>query len=338
MKEGGEGRGVRVEGEDKKPKIVIILGPTAVGKTDLVLDLAMDFGGEIISADSMQVYRHLDIGTSKPTREQRSRVPHHLIDIVDPDEEFSAALFNRQAGEIIRDLHGRKTIFVAGGTGLYIRALTGGIIEGPGPDAALRKRYRKRLESEDREVLYARLREMDPEAAGRIHPHDAVRIIRALEIAEISGEKISQKQSRHGFRETRFDYKKIGLYRDREELYRRIDGRAGQMVEDGLVRETEHVLRLGYDEKIKPLQSLGYRYIMQYIRDNMTLDDALRSMQRDTRHYARRQMTWFRRESDIEWFHPDDAGQIKDRINRFLSSRQDGVQSLPGGADSLKNP
>jgi len=322
-----------------KPRLIALVGATGVGKTQMALDLAGRLGGEIVSADSMQVYRGMDIGTAKPTPEERKRIPHHLLDVVDPDEPFDVARYCLLAREAIARLHQeKKTVLVVGGTGLYIRALTGGIIEGPGPDAALRKRYRKRLESEDREVLYARLREMDPEAAGRIHPHDAVRIIRALEIAEISGEKISQKQSRHGFRETRFDYKKIGLYRDREELYRRIDGRAGQMVEDGLVRETEHVLRLGYDEKIKPLQSLGYRYIMQYIRDNMTLDDALRSMQRDTRHYARRQMTWFRRESDIEWFHPDDAGQIKDRINRFLSSRQDGVQPLPGGADSLKNP
>ncbi|MGE5798869.1 MAG: tRNA (adenosine(37)-N6)-dimethylallyltransferase MiaA, partial [Syntrophaceae bacterium] len=215
----------------EKPKIVIILGPTAVGKTDIALDLAAGFGGEIISADSMQVYRHLDIGTSKPTREERARVPHHLIDIVDPDEEFSAALFSRQAEGIIGDLHGRKPIFVAGGTGLYIRALTGGIIEGPGPDEERRKLYRERLESQDRQALYARLKELDPEAAGRIHPHDGVRIIRALEIAELAGEPISEKHRRHGFRQVRYECLKVGLYRDREELYRRIDSRAAQMVE-----------------------------------------------------------------------------------------------------------
>ena len=314
----------------EKPKIVIILGPTAVGKTDIALDLATGFGGEIISADSMQVYRHLDIGTSKPTREERSRVPHHLIDIVDPDEEFSAALFSRQAEGIIGDLHGRKTIFVAGGTGLYIRALTGGIIEGPGPDEDRRKLCRERLESQDRQALYARLKEMDPEAAGRIHPHDGVRIIRALEIAELAGEPISEKQRRHGFRQVRYECLKVGLYRDREELYRRIDSRAGQMVEAGLVRETEEIIRLGYDENVKPLQSLGYRYFIQYIKDKMTLDEALRSMQRDTRHYARRQMTWFRREGDIEWFHPDEAGQIRARIDRFLGGRQDGFRPGSG--------
>jgi len=324
--------------ETRKPKIIIILGPTAVGKTDLALDLATGFGGEIISADSMQVYRHLDIGTSKPTREERARVPHHLIDIIDPDEEFSAALFSRQAEGIIGDLQGRKTIFVAGGTGLYIRALTGGIIEGPGPDEDRRKLYRERLAGEDKVVLYARLKEMDPEAAGRIHPHDGVRIIRALEIAELDGEPISEKQRRHGFRQVRYECLKVGLYRDREELYHRIDSRAKQMVEAGLVRETEEILRLGYDDYIKPLQSLGYRYFIQYIKGKMTLDEALRSMQRDSRHYARRQMTWFRGEGDIEWFHPDEAGRIKVRIDRFLGSRQDGVQPGLGGDDSLKNP
>jgi len=323
---------------ERKPKIVIILGPTAVGKTDLALDVASAFDGEIISADSMQVYRHLDIGTSKPTREERDRVPHHLIDIIDPDEEFSAALFSRHAGSIIGDLHGRKAVFVAGGTGLYLRALTGGIIEGPGPDADRRKTYREKLESEDREALYARLKERDPEAAGRIHPRDGVRIIRALEIAELDGEPISAKQRRHGFRQVRYEFLKIGLYRDREELYLRIDSRAAQMVEAGLVRETEQALRLGYDEKIKPLQSLGYRYFIQYIKGKMALDEAVRSMQRDTRHYARRQMTWFRGESDIEWFHPDEAGQIRARIGRFLGSGKDGVQPQPGGDDSLKNP
>ena len=196
----------------------------------------------------MQVYRHLDIGTSKPTREERVRVPHHLIDVVDPDGEFSAALFNRQAEGIIGDLHGRKTIIVAGGTGLYIRALTGGIIEGPGPDEGLRKIYRTRLESEDRESLYARLEARDPEAAGRIHPHDAVRIIRALEIAELAGEPISEKQRRHGFRQVRYEFLKVGLYRDREELYRRIDSRASQMIEAGLVEETEKILGMGYNQ------------------------------------------------------------------------------------------
>jgi tRNA dimethylallyltransferase len=269
----------------------------------------------------MQVYRHLDIGTSKPTRQERERVPHHLIDIVDPDGEFNAALFRGLADGIIGRLQGKKSVFVVGGTGLYVRALTGGLIEGPGPDEELRKSYRDELEREDPETLYERLRELDPRAAGRIHPHDTVRIVRALEIAELTGEPISEKQGQHGFREARYDYLKIGLYRDREELYRRIDCRAAQMVEAGLVDETAKILGMGYSDKLKPLQSLGYRYFIQYINKKMTLEEALRSMQRDTRHYARRQMTWFRGEGDIVWFHPDEAASLKERIDSFLNRR-----------------
>jgi tRNA dimethylallyltransferase len=306
---------------ERKPRIVIILGPTAVGKTELALEIASSLGGEIISADSMQVYRHLDIGTSKPSRRERERVPHHLIDIVDPDGEFNAALFRGLADGIIGRLQGEKTVFVVGGTGLYVRALTGGLIEGPGPDGEMRKSYRAGLEREDPAALYERLRELDPRAADRIHPHDTVRIVRALEIAELTGEPISEKQGQHGFREARYDCLKIGLYRDREELYRRIDDRAEQMVDAGLVDETAKILKMGYSEKLKPLQSLGYRYFIQYINDEMTLEEALRSMQRDTRHYARRQMTWFRGDGDILWFHPDEAASLNKRIDSFFNRR-----------------
>jgi tRNA dimethylallyltransferase len=306
---------------EEKPKIVIILGPTAVGKTDISLELASSFAGEIVSADSMQVYRHLDIGTSKPTRQERERVPHHLIDIVDPDGEFNAALFRGLADGIIGKLQGEKAVFVVGGTGLYVRALTGGLIEGPGPDEELRKSYRDEMEREDPAALYERLRELDPRAAGRIHPHDTVRIVRALEIAELTGEPISEKQGQHGFRESRYEYLKIGLFRDREELYRRIDDRAAQMIEAGLVDETAKILGMGYSEKIRPLQSLGYRYFIQYINGRATLEEALRSMQRDTRRYARRQMTWFRGEGDIVWFHPDQTASLKERIDSFLNRR-----------------
>ncbi len=304
---------------EEKPKIVIILGPTAVGKTDLAMEMASDFNGEIISADSMQVYRHLDIGTSKPTREERERVPHHLIDIVDPDGDFNAALFNRLADGIIRDRYGKKTLFVVGGTGLYFRVLTGGLIEGPGPDEDLRKSYRDELQREDPSTLYERLRKLDSQAAGRIHPRDTVRLVRALEIAELTGIPISEIQRRHGFREARYDYLKIGLYRDREDLYRRIDSRAELMVAAGLADETTRIIGMGYSENLKPLQSLGYRYFIQYIRQKTTLDEALKSMQRDTRHYARRQMTWFRGEEGIEWFHPDEEGSVKKRIGSFLN-------------------
>ena len=306
---------------EKKPKIVIIVGPTAVGKTDIALDLASVFDGEIISADSMQVYRHLDIGTSKPTREQQARVPHHLIDVVDPDGEFNAALFRGLADGVIGQLQGKKAVFLVGGTGLYVRVLTGGIIEGPGPDEELRKSYREEMERKTLDILYRRLQELDPGAAGRIHPHDRVRIIRALEIVELTGEAISDKQGQHGFHDRRYEYLKIGLYRDREDLYARIDRRAEQMVKAGLIEETERIIRMGYDEKLKPFQSLGYRYFIQYINGQLVLEEALQSMQRYTRHYARRQMTWFRGEGDIVWFHPDEAASLTERIDSFLNRR-----------------
>jgi len=321
---------------EKKPKIVIILGPTAVGKTDLSLDLASEFNGEIVSADSMQVYRHLDIGTSKPSPQERKRVPHHLIDVVNPDEEFSAARFNETAGGIIGALEGRKAVFVVGGTGLYVRALTGGLIEGPAAD--LRRSYREAMEREDRERLHGRLRLLDPRAAERIHPRDRVRIVRALETAELTGEPISEKQRRHGFRDVRYETLKIGLYRDREELYRRIDSRAAQMVEEGLAGETEKILGMGYHEKLKPLQTLGYRYFIRYLKGGMALEEALRSMQRDTRHYARRQMTWFRAEAGIEWFHPSEAEAVRTRIAGFLHRRPGGRAHGSKGLDPLKNP
>jgi tRNA dimethylallyltransferase len=182
----------------------------------------------------------------------------------------------------------------------------------------LRRSYRDELEREDPTALYERLRELDSKAADRIHPHDTVRIIRALEIAELTGEPISEKHEQHRFREARFDCLKIGLYRDREELYRRIDSRAELMVESGLVDETRKIIDMGYSDNSKPLQSLGYKYFIHYIKGRTSLEEALRSMQRDTRHYARRQMTWFRAEGDIEWFHPDEAGPVKERIDTFL--------------------
>ena len=262
---------------------------------------------------------------------------HHLIDIIEPDGEFNAALFSRLAEGIIRDRHGKKNIFVAGGTGLDIRSSPGGIIEGPNPDEDLRKSLRDELEREDPTALYERLRELDSKAAERIHPRDAVRIIRALETAVLTGKSISEKQEQHRFREARYDYLMIGLYRDREELYRRIDSRAKLMVEAGLVDETAKIIAMGYSENEKPLQSLGYKYFIHYIKGEATLEEALGSMQRDTRHYARRQMTWFRREGEIEWF--TRRSGIRERANRYLpQTRLRAAANSSGAPDSLKNP
>ncbi len=308
--------------ESLRPKIVIILGPTGTGKTELSLALAPGLHAEIISADSMQVYRYMDIGTAKPSPEERRRVKHHLIDVVDPDGDFNAALFVEKADEIIHRLHREgRTVLVVGGTGLYIRALTGGLIEGPGPDREFRRRLREDLERFGAAYLHARLKERDRAAASRIGVNDSVRIIRALEVLERGGVPISRRQGEHGFRENRYDFLKIGLQIPRQELYERINRRCKEMIEKGIVDEVRHLLERGYGESTKALQSLGYKYILGHIRCGLTLEEALLLMQRDTRNFAKRQITWFRAEKDIEWYDPRDRESIRERVEAFLTPR-----------------
>ena len=310
----------RAVAEEKlRPKIVIILGPTGTGKTDLSLKLAPDLDAEIISADSMQVYRFMDIGTAKPSPGDQSRVRHHLIDIVDPDEQFNAARFAGKAGEIIRRLIADgRTVLVVGGTGLYIRALTGGLIDGPSPDREYRRRQREDLKKFGAVHLYERLMELDATAARRIGVNDAMRIIRALEVYERSGESISQKQETHGFRQRCYDFLKIGLQLPRQELYDRINRRCEDMIERGIVDEVRKLLARGYEEKARTLHSLGYKHIISYIRGHLPLEEALRLMQRDTRNFAKRQITWFGADDDIEWFSPRDEESILARVRGFL--------------------
>ena len=209
-----------------KPKLVIVLGPTAVGKSDTVLDLALKFGAEIISADSQQVYRHMDIGTAKPSSEQREKIAHHLIDIVDPDEEFNAAMFRNLASEVAYKLANRKKrIIICGGTGLYIKALTKGLFDGPGRDPQIRQALEWEIEEHGIGALYHRLEQVDPESAMRIHPNDRQRITRALEVYDATGRRITEWQSEHRFNDLLFDVFQIGLDRQRSELYDRIDRR-----------------------------------------------------------------------------------------------------------------
>lgn len=311
-----------MSGETLRPKIVIILGPTGTGKTDLSLTLAPELNAEIISADSMQVYRFMDIGTAKPSPEERKRVRHHLIDVVNPDEDFNAALFAEKAGAVIERLHREgRAVLVVGGTGLYIRALTGGLIEGPGPDRELRSRLRGELEKFGAAHLHERLKERDRAAASRIGVNDAVRIIRALEVIEGGGGSISERQKAHRFRERRYDFLKIGLQLPRQELYDRINRRCEEMVERGLADEVQRLLNEGYGEETPALQSLGYRHIVGYLRGRFTLEEALRLMQRDTRNFAKRQITWFKAEKDIEWFNPEARENLLARAGAFLRRR-----------------
>jgi tRNA dimethylallyltransferase len=302
-----------------RPKIVVIAGPTAGGKSGAAMELAGLFEAEIINADSMQVYRYLDIGTAKPTPEERKLVKHHVIDILYPDEEFSAALYREAAQGAIVDIEARgKRAMVVGGTGLYIKALTSGLIRGGEVDPTIRKRLQDEAQSEGRERLYERLREVDPATAEQLHPHDTYRIIRALEVYERTGRPISALRKKHLFKEGPYECLKIGLQVEREELYERIDARVDHMIKQGLTEEVERILKMGYAPSLKAMQSLGYKQIIAYLQGEYDLAEAIRLIKRDTRRYARRQVTWFKGDREIRWVEfPKDRGVVKDIIERF---------------------
>jgi tRNA dimethylallyltransferase len=319
---------------DPKPRLIVLAGPTGVGKTELALQLAAIFGGEIISADAMQVYRFMDIGTAKPTVEQRSRVKHHMLDVVDPDEPFNAALFIQQAQPVIEALHTeRKPIFVVGGTGLYIKALLGGLFAGPRADETLRASYRAALLAHGPAHLYEELKRKDEHAARRINANDAVRIMRALEVFEISGQSIIEQQRQHHFGQRRYDYLKIGLMMERQPLFDRIGQRTDQMMTGGFVDEVRRLLERGYTGTLKPMQSLGYRHIVRHFHGLQDLPDAVHAIKRDTRRYAKRQMTWFGSDREMIWFRPDDRDAIEKTVASFLSEGSD--HNIPGSQNSL---
>jgi tRNA dimethylallyltransferase len=302
----------------EKVPLVIINSPTATGKTELAINLALEFGGEIISADSLQVYRYLDIGTAKPSREQRNKVKHHMIDFVDPDEEFNAAIFAEQARIIITDLaKQRKPIFIVGGTGLYIRALLRGIIETPTVDKNIRNYYRQLRDQHGKEYLYNLLQQRDAAASRKINPNDSVRVIRALEVLEQTGESISAKQKRHSFADCPYKTYKIGLQLARAELKQRIIMRTEKMIAYGLVDEVKSILDRGYSYNLKPLQSLGYKQVIGFLRKEYDWENALDLINRDTWHYAKRQLTWFAADKEINWFNQDSFGNISENVEKF---------------------
>ena len=304
-----------------KPRLICIVGPTGVGKTAMALELADRWGGEIVSADSMQVYRHMDIGTAKPTPEERSRISHHLLDVVNPDEPFDASLYIRLANGIIADLQREeRPIFVVGGTGLYIRALFGGLIAGPGADETLRQTLRQEMNRLGKSHLYEKLRARDEKAAARIDPHDGVRIIRALEVLKLTGRSIVDHQQEHRFREAPYEILRIGLYLDRERLNDRIERRTDRMIADGFAEEVRHLLDMGYTESLKSMQSLGYRTMVSFLAGRQSLEEAVRLIKRDSCRYAKRQMTWFAADREVGWLDPGDVDAASRQIGLFQNS------------------
>jgi tRNA dimethylallyltransferase len=304
-----------------KPKIVAIVGPTATGKSGLALDLAEKLGGEIISADSVQVYRGFDIGTAKLSPEERRKVPHHLIDILAPESDYSAASFRNQADRIIHRLQEKgKAIFVVGGTGLYLKVLSRGLFHGPGGDPYLRDSLRQKAEGEAEGYLHGELEKVDPEAASRLHPHDTFRILRALEVYRHSRKPLSQFQKEHGFRESPYQILKIGLTADRQELYRRIESRVDSMMEKGWLKEIQDILNQGISPRVKPMQSLGYKRLVSFLAGELDWTQAVNLIKQDTRRYAKRQITWFKADPDIFWFSagPESSPRIQEKVRDFF--------------------
>jgi tRNA dimethylallyltransferase len=303
-----------------KPKLVIVLGPTAVGKSEVALQLAQCINSEIVNADSQQVYRHMDIGTGKPSMDDQQRVRHHLIDIVDPDEEFNAAFYRQLATAAIDDIQKRgKNVVVCGGTGLYLKALTHGLFTGPGQDPELRRGLEQELNENGLTALYQRLVEIDASVLSSIHPNDRQRIIRALEVYHSTGKPISVWQKEHAFQEERFEVLKIGLMRGRAELYDLINRRSEQMLESGLLDEVRGLISRGYNLELKPLRSVGYRQIGEVLQGGKTVVEALDEMKQETRRLAKRQLTWYRADTNIHWYHPEkQQDEILGAARQFL--------------------
>ncbi len=302
------------------PKVVIITGPTASGKSALAVDIAERIGGQIISADSAAVYRHLDVGTAKPSAAERARVPHHLIDIIDPDQQYNAMAFVRAAdaavGEIIS---GGAIPIVAGGTGLYLKALIFGIFELPG-SSDQRHTIREALDAVPTGLLREELEKVDPPSACSIGRNDRVRIIRALEIYRLTGVPKGELAAGHGFSDKRYEAITFGLSMERRLLNERIDRRVEEMLASGIVREVEGLIGMGYGPQSPGLTTIGYKEIVDHLLGKLDLDQAVSLIKRNTRRYAKRQMTWFRKMDGVRWIeYPYDIERIIGEIRAFLS-------------------
>ena len=311
--------------EAAEPLLVVILGPTGSGKTALSLRLAQSFAGEIVNCDSVAVYRGFDVGTAKPSAAERAQAPHHLFDCLDPPQEVTAGEYARQAREVLREIAGRNHLpIVVGGTGLYLRALVEGLFAGPQRSEDLRERLRQSASRRDSRYLHRMLQRLDREAAERVHANDAAKLIRAIEVCLASRQKMSHLWRQGRDRLRGFRILRLGLDPDRAPLYERINRRAQNMFSGGLVEETAKLLEK-YGETARPLGSLGYKQAAQLLRGEASREEALRAAQQAHRNYAKRQMTWFRREPDVNWLRGfgDNEGiqsQASDLVRDFFAT------------------
>lgn len=307
--------------KDVRPKVVVICGPTALGKTSVAIHLAKRFHGEIIGADSMQIYRYMDIGTAKPTIEEQASVKHHMINIIDPDEHFDARKYAVMARDKVMDLHDQGILpFVVGGTGLYIKAFLHGLFKYGASNFGIRAQLKNDIQVHGPDFLYKQLYRRDPETAKKIHPNDTYRIIRALEIFRMTGKTLAEFHQAHGFREKPFVSLKIGLNLDRDIIYDRIDHRVDVMINSGFVNEVKVLLEMGYAPDLKSMQSIGYRHIINFLKGTWPLDETVRLLKRDTRRYAKRQLTWFKADAEVIWMEPEALDDINGQIKKFLQA------------------
>jgi tRNA dimethylallyltransferase len=302
-----------------RPKLIVVCGPTATGKTALAVELAVRLNGEIVNADSMQVYRLMDIGTAKPTPAEREAARFHLIDVADPDDTFSTGRFKDAAGQAVADILARGRLpIVAGGTGLYIKALTKGLWDGPSADHSLRRKF-KALEAAEPGLLHRRLVEVDPDRAAQVHPADLVRIERALEVLELTGKPISVWQREHAFAESPFQMLSIGLARGAGELAGAVEERVDAMMAAGWLEEVRVLREKGYGPELPSQAAIGYRELHQHFDGLRSLSETIERAKASTRRFAKRQRTWFAADGTIRWFDAvSERGAALDAAEEFL--------------------
>lgn len=301
-------------------KIITICGPTGIGKTGFAIALAKAFNAEIIGADSMQIYKYMDIGTAKPDAAELAQAPHHLVDFLDPSLDFDAGQYAQMAAQKINDITRKGRIpIIAGGTGLYIRALLYGLFRSRPVCEKTLAQLTKAAQEKGSAYLHKKLCACDPAAAQKIHPHDNFRIIRALEVFQTTGTPISLMQKKHNFASPRYQSLTLGLFMDRKTLYERIDFRVDAMIKNGLLAEVTDMVRKGYPLDLKSMQSIGYRHMGWFLKKELDFDQAIFLLKRDTRRYAKRQFTWFKKEPGIIWLKPSQLSRAKALVKEFLT-------------------
>lgn len=305
-----------------KQKIIVLAGPTAIGKTELSLSIAQNFGCEIVSMDSVQIYKYLEIGSAKPTLREREQVPHHLVDYVDPKEEYHVARYVDDAQTVISLLGEKgKVPLLVGGTGLYMKGLLEGLLAIPDIPESVRDDVRCQLREKGHDYLHGKLAQVDPLSAARIHKNDSQRLLRALEIYQATGmcwsEFLAQGKQQASQEKEKWDVIKIGLGCERKILYERINKRTNLMIEQGLLDEVKKLLKMGYSGELKALQTIGYRHMINFIEKKWNWQQTLELLARDTRRYAKRQLTWFGRDAEMNWFRPDE----KEKMFHLISQK-----------------